>query len=791
MLPFSGSFCVFVCSCVSRLFGFVLGYFLRFLADEESGKHDPKPEVEIFRQENETGSECFEGFDGFEEKEKPEFTSGLIRKDSTEDSVFTENSSTAIANKYQFLRRKDFTGFVEELETMSFVVQELHASSIGSFNQVLDTGTPADKDFWELNLQAEAVKQKDSAGKCFIAFELEPEVENPADADGSAGSEEAQELDPETEVINTEIAVNSTDRDFEEFELGTDGTKEAKAEDSAEDFESVAAAADLEKAENLAVIVHGEDGTEGAEEMTITEHKGFEKQGLIGLQNKFLGEHDVPEDVSSLWGNCLSIGNRDEFLTSNHKIDPINDELLPETECGEGHEPKCPDHGYIELEPYLQDFEENLSGKDLHKAEGKHQDNEDLESKEDQQIDDLENSENPCLPEKSWVDSDDQMELEMLWEHKDLIDQLKLELRRVRTRGLPTILEESESPKVAEDLKPLKIDEKIDLKDRIEEIQKFYKSYKEKMQKLDILNYQTLHAIGLLQLKDQICQKPPTIRAILLQNFRQCRPQRISETDPTQKVITELQRDLEMVYVGQVCLSWEILHWQFRKALELQEFDSHGFRQYNHVADEFQQFQVLVQRFVENEPFQCQPRVQNYVKKRCVLRSLLHVPAIKDDCFKDKKGRREKGEDAFLISSAMLTEIIEESMHVFWEFLRADKDEANVILKGLQGTQIELQEPADYELLMDVRKILQKNQKRLKDLLRTGNCIVKKFQKHREGRVDHAMFIAQIEMRLVSRVLSMSRLTTDQLVWCFKKLKKITFVNRKLHMETSFLLFPC
>lgn len=94
------------------------------------------------------------------------------------------------------------------------------------------------------------------------------------------------------------------------------------------------------------------------------------------------------------------------------------------------------------------------------------------------------------------------------------------------------------------------------------------------------------------------------------------------------KFIIQFQRDWEIVYIGQLCLSWEILHWQYRKALELQDYDPQGFRRYNLVAGEFQQFQVLLQRFLEDEPFQG-PRVQNYIQNRCVLRKLLQVPALK------------------------------------------------------------------------------------------------------------------------------------------------------------------
>lgn len=89
----------------------------------------------------------------------------------------------------------------------------------------------------------------------------------------------------------------------------------------------------------------------------------------------------------------------------------------------------------------------------------------------------------------------------------------------------------------------------------------------------------------------------------------------------------------------------------------------------------------------------------------------MEANCIAEDCLKDKmKGgrrrRRRKGDG--VITIAMLTEIIKELMRIFWEFVRADKDEANVILKGHLGTQIELQNPDDSKLLMDLRTNIQK-----------------------------------------------------------------------------------
>ena len=82
-------------------------------------------------------------------------------------------------------------------------------------------------------------------------------------------------------------------------------------------------------------------------------------------------------------------------------------------------------------------------------------------------------------------------------------------------------------------------------------------------------------------------------------------------------------------------------------------------------------------------------------------------------------------------------------------------------------------------------------EKRLRDLLRSGSCILKKFKKHHEDGADQVLyFFSQVDMKLVWRVLNMSRITTDQLAWCRSKLNKISFVNRRIHVEPSFLLFP-
>ncbi|XP_010528336.1 PREDICTED: uncharacterized protein LOC104805465 isoform X2 [Tarenaya hassleriana] len=315
--------------------------------------------------------------------------------------------------------------------------------------------------------------------------------------------------------------------------------------------------------------------------------------------------------------------------------------------------------------------------------------------------------------------------LESLWEHQDLIEQLQMEMKKVKAFGLPTIREdEDECPKIVEDLKPWKIEEKkFRHVDTIGELHKFYKTYKERMRKFDILSYQKMYALGLLQSKDPLraisAVGSPSSRAfssvfpVSLRLWKQNKPE---TTDPMVKFIREIHGELENVYVGQMCLSWEILHWQYEKAIELWESDAYGARRYNEIAGEFQQFQVLVQRFMEDEPFEC-PRIQHYAKKRCVIRNLLQVPVIREDGNKDRrKGRRRDSEDEAdenAITSEQLVEIMEESIRVFWRFVQSDKRTSSIKQKRTTKSKIEPEEgPEGLDMFSEIKSNLQKKERR-------------------------------------------------------------------------------
>ncbi|KAK7266374.1 hypothetical protein RIF29_19018 [Crotalaria pallida] len=396
------------------------------------------------------------------------------------------------------------------------------------------------------------------------------------------------------------------------------------------------------------------------------------------------------------------------------------------------------------------------------------------------------------------LDRSDSNQFDTLWEHQYLIEELKMELKKVKATGLPTTFENNESPRIMKEFKPWKIEEQFHHGCTINELPKFYRSYRERMRKFDILNYQKMYALGYLQSKESLQSfssgknSSPAIKSFLPHSFsfRNCRRKK-SESDPIKKFSKEFYSDLEMVYVGQLCLSWEFLRWEYEKALMLWESDKYGLQRYNEVAGEFQQFQVLLQRFIENEPFQG-PRVENYARNRCVMCNLLQVPVIREDNAnlnsKDNKKLTEKEVDKDAITSEKLVEILEESLRTIWRFISADKDAS----KGPREVEAELLDPADSELVVEIQAELQQKEKTLSEFLKSRSCILKKFQKHEEDETNHFLyFFAQVDMKLVWRVLNLSRISRDQLGWCSNKLNKINFVNRRIIIDPSLLLFPC
>lgn len=81
---------------------------------------------------------------------------------------------------------------------------------------------------------------------------------------------------------------------------------------------------------------------------------------------------------------------------------------------------------------------------------------------------------------------------------------------------------------------------------------------------------------------------------------------------------------------------------------------------------------------------------------------------VSEDSLKDRMEDQRKGN--YVITSEELEDIMEEAMHILWEFIKADKVETTTtsVLKGLSSTQVELQDPLDHDLMAHIHSALQK-----------------------------------------------------------------------------------
>ncbi|GER52348.1 hypothetical protein STAS_29791 [Striga asiatica] len=187
-------------------------------------------------------------------------------------------------------------------------------------------------------------------------------------------------------------------------------------------------------------------------------------------------------------------------------------------------------------------------------------------------------------------------------------------------------------------------------------------------------------------------------------------------------------RELELAYVARICLTWETLGWSYKYFQRLRasrrEFDS-GCPAY--VAQQFQQFQVLLQRYVETEPYEHGPRPEVCAQMRSRAPKLLQVPEYRDL----DDDRREESQMGSRIPS---------------------------------------------------RKA------KVKEVCHSGKCFGGRRKLTEEAELEVVM--ALIDLKVVSRVLRMVDLSREQLRWCENKMSRIRVSAGKLHRDSSPLFFP-
>ncbi|XP_076919282.1 uncharacterized protein LOC143580027, partial [Bidens hawaiensis] len=241
--------------------------------------------------------------------------------------------------------------------------------------------------------------------------------------------------------------------------------------------------------------------------------------------------------------------------------------------------------------------------------------------------------------------------------------------------------------------------------------------------------------------------------------------------------------ELEAAYVAQICLTWEALNWNYNFYHQLsgsRKDSDPGCPAY--IAQQFQQFQVLLQRYIETEPYENGRRPIVYAKKRSLAPKLLQVPEYRDS-------EEEKKDDYFgsrILSSSFL-KIMEEAIKTFMNFLKADKENHFQILANI----FRIKNPrisVDQTLLLLLKKVNHKKKLKLKDLQRSRKC----FRKRRLKQVNNEMelLMAQIDLKVVSRVLRTTDLNDEQLHWCEDKMTRVKIIDGKLQRDSSPLFFP-
>ncbi|XP_020592559.1 uncharacterized protein LOC110033045 [Phalaenopsis equestris] len=236
-------------------------------------------------------------------------------------------------------------------------------------------------------------------------------------------------------------------------------------------------------------------------------------------------------------------------------------------------------------------------------------------------------------------------------------------------------------------------------------------------------------------------------------------------------------QSLEISYVAQICLSWEVLHCQYTQLNLRVSSQPDNPTPYGHSAQEFQQYQVLLLRFIENEPFERGLRGDIYCRTRSTLSKLLQVPKIEGSVHK-AKGNEDL--DPPVLAHELLS-IVESSIFTFHDFLKRDKKKFTAALSFVKGHN------HDASSLQQVHASLDKKEIKIKELSKK-----KEWRKSRPttpSEVD--LFLALIDIKVVSRVLRMARISEEQLLWCEEKMSRLDLSDNRLRRDASPVLFPC
>ncbi|XP_065862068.1 uncharacterized protein [Euphorbia lathyris] len=301
--------------------------------------------------------------------------------------------------------------------------------------------------------------------------------------------------------------------------------------------------------------------------------------------------------------------------------------------------------------------------------------------------------------------------------------------------------------------------------DQGQDVDEVYDKYNERMGWFDVLNYNRTCAI----MKNEI-ENP------------------ISSESERKMNLRSIERDMELVYVAQSCLSWEALNHQYLKVEALAQSTSGNGVFYNNVAGDFQKFQVILERFMEDE--RCfGRRIHNFVTKRFHLNTFLQVPNVSGFMEEEKDEMKKEG-----TSVGEVVKAIERCIEAFWVFVNTDEKKKRWWkFRNSFWSCPPVEDPRDLYLFAHLTTQLRKKELWLKDSQGKQKCWIRRVENSSvEESQRKEMLFTKIDMKLISKVLQLPLVSSSQLKWCHQKLQTIHFHQGKIvrPSSTSSPLFP-
>ncbi|KAL8466559.1 hypothetical protein ACS0TY_035573 [Phlomoides rotata] len=252
------------------------------------------------------------------------------------------------------------------------------------------------------------------------------------------------------------------------------------------------------------------------------------------------------------------------------------------------------------------------------------------------------------------------------------------------------------------------------------------------------------------------------------------------EIEHLQQPGNDPHQDLETAYVAHVCLTWEALHCQYTQLIQKISCQPERSTSYNQSAQQFQQFQVLLQRFIENEPFEQGSRPEIYARTRKSLPKLLQVPKIQAS---EEKSTGDEGAPDVVILATDLIRVIESCILSFRQFIKTDKKKSGGVL-SIFGSQHHMATP-----VQQIQSCLDKKAMKVKEVWKRSKSYKKKSWPTSAEEVE--MLMGLVDVKVILRALRMGRVSKEQLFWCEEKMKKLSLSDGKLQRDPAPVLFPC